>query len=145
MTQASPSIHAGAAGKPWAVTPEKVEAVVKRLVKAASPLRLIAFGSAVRGDLAAANDLDLLVVEPELASRYNETVRLQKTLRGILMSVDLVVPANPSTTNAAKFQEPWSSLRTEKGACCMTPSDQARLLLRKAAQDLAVLDKPPRS
>jgi uncharacterized protein len=91
MTQASPSIHAGAAGKPWAVTPEKVEAVVKRLVKAASPLRLIAFGSAVRGDLAAANDLDLLVVEPELASRYNETVRLQKTLRGILMSVDLVV------------------------------------------------------
>ena len=91
MTQASPSIHAGAAGKPRAVTPEKVEAVVKRLVKAASPLRLIAFGSAVRGDLAAANDLDLLVVEPELASRYNETVRLQKTLRGILMSVDLVV------------------------------------------------------
>jgi len=91
MTQASPSIHAGAAGKPWAVTPEKVEAVVKRLVKAASPLRLIAFGSAVRGDLAAANDLDLLVVEPEPASRYNETVRLQKTLRGILMSVDLVV------------------------------------------------------
>jgi predicted nucleotidyltransferase len=91
MTQASPSIHAMAAGQPWAVTPEKVEAVVKRLVKAASPLRLIAFGSAVRGDLAAANDLDLLVVEPELASRYNETVRLQKTLRGILMSVDLVV------------------------------------------------------
>lgn len=65
--------------------------MVERLVAAASPLRLIAFGSAVRGDLAVANDLDLLVVEPEQASRYNETVRLQQSLRGILMSVDLVV------------------------------------------------------
>jgi predicted nucleotidyltransferase len=91
MTQASPSINAGAGGRPWAVTADKVDAVVQRLVAVASPLRLIAFGSAVQGDLAAANDLDLLVVKPELASRYSETVRLQKSLRGILMSVDLVV------------------------------------------------------
>ena len=32
-----------------------------------------------------------LVVEPELTSRYSEMVRLQKALRGVLMSVDLVV------------------------------------------------------
>jgi hypothetical protein len=38
-----------------------------------------------------AADLDLLVVEPELTSRYSETVRLQKALHGVLMSVDLVV------------------------------------------------------
>jgi predicted nucleotidyltransferase len=99
MTQASPPINAGAAGPLWAVTADKVDAVVDRLVAAASPLRLIAFGSAVRGDLSAANDLDLLVVEPELGSRYNETVRLQKTLRGILMSVDLVV------TSQARYNE----------------------------------------
>ena len=99
MTQASPSINTGPAGRPWAITPEKVHAVVERLVAAASPLRLIAFGSAVQGDLSAANDLDLLVVEPELASRYSETVRLQKSLRGILMSVDLVV------TSQARYHE----------------------------------------
>ena len=99
MTQASPTIDAGPAGRLWAVTPEKVDAVVERLVAAASPLRLISFGSAVQGDLAAANDLDLLVVEPELASRYNETVRLQKSLRGILVSVDLVV------TSQARYDE----------------------------------------
>ena len=52
-----------------------------------------------RSDLAAANDLDLLVVKPELASRYNETVRLQKSLRGILVSVDLVV------TSQARYDE----------------------------------------
>ena len=78
-------------GQPWAVTPVKVSEVVARLVAAASPLRLIAFGSAAMGDLAAANDLDLLVVEPVVSSRYSETVRLQRALRGVLMPVDLVV------------------------------------------------------
>lgn len=77
--------------QPWAVTSEKVREVVARLVAAASPLRLIAFGSAAQGDLAAANDLELLVVEPMVHSRYGETVRLQRALRGILMPVDLIV------------------------------------------------------
>ena len=99
MTQATPAIAAGGRGHPWAVTTEKVNDVVDRLVAAASPLRLIAFGSAARGELAAANDLDLLVVKPELTSRYGETVRLQKALRGVLMSVDLVV------TSQARFDE----------------------------------------
>jgi predicted nucleotidyltransferase len=76
-----------------------VNDVVDRLIAAASPLRVIAFGSAARGELAAANDLDLLVVEPELTSRYSETVRLQKALRGVLMSVDLIV------TSQARFDE----------------------------------------
>jgi predicted nucleotidyltransferase len=99
MTQAIPAVAAGAQGQAWAVTTEKVNDVVTRLVAAASPLRLIAFGSAARGDLAAANDLDLLVVEPELTSRYSEMVRLQKALRGVLMSVDLVV------TSEARYNE----------------------------------------
>jgi hypothetical protein len=40
-----------------------------------------------------------LVVEPELTSRYSELVRLQKALRGVLMSVDLVV------TSEARYDE----------------------------------------
>jgi len=99
MTQAIPTTSAGPGNQPWAVTSEKVNEVVNRLVAVAWPLRLIAFGSAARGELAAANDLDLLVVEPELTSRYSETVRLQKALRGVLMSVDLVV------TSQARFDE----------------------------------------
>ena len=91
MTQATTAVATVAPGQAWAVTAEKISDVVNRLAAAASPLRLIAFGSAARGELAAANDLDLLVVEPELTSRYSETVRLQKALRGVSMSVDLVV------------------------------------------------------
>jgi uncharacterized protein len=92
-------IQSRASSQPWAVTPEKVSEVVARLVAAASPLRLIAFSSAAQGDLAAANDLDLLVVEPEVSSRYSETVRLQRALRGVLMPVDLIV------TSLARFEE----------------------------------------
>lgn len=99
MTQATPAVATVAPGQAWAGTAEKISDVVNRLVAAASPLRLIAFGSAARVELAAANDLDLLVVEPELTSRYSETVRLQKALRGVLMSVDLVV------TSQARFDE----------------------------------------
>ena len=95
MTQSNPAVAAEAPGQAWAVTAEKVNDVVTRLA-AASPLRLIAFGSAARGELAAANDLDLLVIETQLTSRYSEMVRLQKALRGVLMSVDLVVTSQAS-------------------------------------------------
>ncbi len=105
MTQASPAMAADPAQQPaaglpqgalleecaWAVTADKIDAVVARLVAVAAPLRLIAFGSAARGPLEGANDLDLLVVEPTGANRYSEVVRLQKALRGLLIPVDLVV------------------------------------------------------
>jgi predicted nucleotidyltransferase len=78
-------------GKPWAVTPEKIAEAVRRLVAAAAPTRLIAFGSAATGDLSIANDLDLLVVEAQVADRYQEMLRLRRVLRGLLMPIDLIV------------------------------------------------------
>jgi predicted nucleotidyltransferase len=77
--------------KPWAVTPEKIAEAVRRLVASAAPMRLIAFGSAARGDLSIANDLDLLVVEAQVADRYQEMLRLRRVLRGLLMPIDLIV------------------------------------------------------
>jgi predicted nucleotidyltransferase len=111
MTQASPARAAApakqpAAGlplealleeSPWAVTADKIDAVVARLVAVAAPLQLIAFGSAARGPLESANDLDLLVVEPTGANRYSEMVRLQKALCGLLIPVELVVSSQAAT------------------------------------------------
>ncbi len=77
--------------KPWAVTPEKIAEAVRRLVDAAAPTHLIAFGSAATGDLSMANDLDLLVAEDQVADRYQEMLRLRRVLRGLLMPVDLIV------------------------------------------------------
>ena len=57
------------------------------------------FGSAARGDLRAAYDLDLMVIERELVNRYAETLRLGSLLRDVWMPIDLVV------TTEASFQE----------------------------------------
>jgi uncharacterized protein len=81
----------GAPLKPWAVTPEKIAEAVRRLVAAAAPTRLIAFGSTATGDLSVANDLDLLVVEAQVPDRYQEMLRLRRVLRGLLMPIDLIV------------------------------------------------------
>ncbi len=86
-----PMTSEGAPLKPWAVTPEKIAEAVRRLVAAAAPKRLIAFGSAATGDLSLANDLDLLVVEAQVGDRYQEMLRLRRVLRGLLMPIDLIV------------------------------------------------------
>jgi predicted nucleotidyltransferase len=88
--------------KPWAVTAEKIDEVVSRLVAAAAPQRLVAFGSAATGDPALANDLDLLVIRHEVADRYQEMVRLRHALRGLLMPIVLIVTSQASYDSRAR-------------------------------------------
>ncbi|MDW8468095.1 MAG: nucleotidyltransferase domain-containing protein [Burkholderiales bacterium] len=53
--------------------------------------QVIVFGSAARGEAAADSDLDLLIVEPEVADRAAETVRLALLLGRRLLPADVVV------------------------------------------------------
>ena len=64
---------------------------MRRVVQAAAPTRVIVFGSHARGDADAASDLDLLVVEPEVANVGEEMVRLHKALWPLNIPVDLLV------------------------------------------------------
>lgn len=64
---------------------------MKRLVAAAQPNRIILFGSHARGDADDHSDVDLLVVQPAVNDRYEEMVRLNRALQGLLMPVDLLV------------------------------------------------------
>jgi predicted nucleotidyltransferase len=76
----------------WAVTPEKIDAAVKRIVEVARPRRVILFGSAVRGDGDIPGDLDVLVVvDEEDVDPLKESVRIDKALHGILMPMDILV------------------------------------------------------
>jgi uncharacterized protein len=64
---------------------------MSRLQAVAQPTKIILFGSQARGDADDHSDVDLLVIKPHVADRYEEMVRLQRSLRGLLLPVDLLV------------------------------------------------------
>jgi uncharacterized protein len=76
---------------PWLPTADRLRTAVERLVAAARPKQIILFGSYARGDADAHSDIDLLVVEPAVDDRYEEMIRLNRALKGLVMPVDLLV------------------------------------------------------
>jgi len=75
-----------------AITPEKIEAAVKRIVSVAQPRKVILFGSVVGGKPDIHSDVDILVVTgDEVESSRQESVRIRRALRGITMPIDVLV------------------------------------------------------
>jgi len=76
----------------WAVTPEKVNTVVQRLVAVGHPRQIILFGSYARGEVGRDSDLDMLVVtEDRVANPRAESVRLREAVGDIDMPMDILV------------------------------------------------------
>ena len=76
---------------PWDVTPEKVEAVVRRLIEVAHPRKIILFGSYVRGRTHRDSDLDVLVVTgDDVENPRAESVRLRDAVDHIDMPMDIL-------------------------------------------------------
>jgi predicted nucleotidyltransferase len=103
---------------PWAVTPGKVEAVVRRLVEVAQPRKIILFGSYVRGETNRDSDLDVLVVTGnDIVNPRAESVRLRDCVEDIDMPMDIfVLPEN-------KFNE----LRNTPGLIYREACEQGRV------------------
>lgn len=81
-----------AAEPAWQSTPEKVRAVVQRLIQIGRPKKIILFGSYVRGDATRDSDLDVLVVAgDEVESPRRESVRLRSSVSDINMPMDILV------------------------------------------------------
>jgi predicted nucleotidyltransferase len=80
-----------AVNPPWEATADRLKSAVERLVAVAHPRLIILFGSRARGDADVFSDVDLLVVEATVSDRYEEMVRLSRSLRGLLLPVDLLV------------------------------------------------------
>lgn len=74
---------------------------VRRLQEAAPGSTVILFGSHARGDFGPDSDADFLVVEPEVAGRRDEMVRLRDVLRPLRIPVDVLVAS-------ADVFEKWS-------------------------------------
>ncbi len=70
---------------------EKVlEQVVKRIVEAVAPEKIILFGSAARGEMGPDSDLDLLIVKSDV-HRLATAQMIEHSLTGITISTDIVV------------------------------------------------------
>ena len=86
----------------WSVTPEKIEEAVRRIIEAANPLQIIAFGSRARGDHRPDSDLDFAVIldapQEEVHKRLPYTV-----LEGIRMEVTLIV----ASKSKYDLHRPW--------------------------------------
>lgn len=72
-------------------TDQVIEQATRLINKAAPDATVILFGSYARNNQRADSDLDLLVVEPVVANRRAEMVRLRKVLKPLGIPVDVLV------------------------------------------------------
>jgi len=69
----------------------KLDELVRRIVEAVHPLRIILFGSAARGEMGPNSDLDVLVVMPDGTHRRRTIGFLYERLYGFGFAKDIVV------------------------------------------------------
>ena len=65
--------------------------VTRRIIAAASPVKIILFGSHARGTAHANSDLDLLIIERDPVATHLEAIRLRRLLRDLEIPVDIIV------------------------------------------------------
>ncbi|MGH9417907.1 MAG: nucleotidyltransferase domain-containing protein [Terriglobales bacterium] len=87
----------------WRATPEKLEAIVRRLAEVARPSRILLFGSAGRGELGPDSDFDLLVIMPETVADWRkESVRFGHAVVDFHVPTDILVISEQEAAAALK-------------------------------------------
>ncbi|MGI8826282.1 MAG: nucleotidyltransferase domain-containing protein [Chloroflexota bacterium] len=78
-------------GQTSSVASDTLDQLVKLLVEAASPRKIIKLGSYTRGDQTPDSDLDVVVILEEVRDRCDEMVRLRRALGSTKMPIDVLV------------------------------------------------------
>ena len=65
--------------------------ITRRIVRTSNPDKIILFGSYARGKFSADSDLDLLIIVPNIEHTRQESIRVRRALRGLLVPVDIVI------------------------------------------------------
>jgi predicted nucleotidyltransferase len=68
-----------------------IQEIVRRVLSAAKPDRIILFGSAVSGAMTRDSDIDLLVLEPQPDSLHEESVRIRDSIGHLGYPFDVIV------------------------------------------------------
>lgn len=86
----SPSPVSGTPSASGIVDQSTLDKIVRRVVEAADPERIILFGSAARGEMGPHSDMDLLVVRDGV-HRRELAARIYRRLVGVGATVDVIV------------------------------------------------------
>jgi|ERR1051325_1647111 predicted nucleotidyltransferase len=73
------------------VEPHLWEEIVRRIVKAVGPEKIVLFGSRARGDHRPDSDIDLLVIKESNVPRSQRPVAIHAALEGLPIEVDAEV------------------------------------------------------
>jgi len=71
--------------------PQGLNELVRRIVEAVHPLKIILFGSAARGEMGPDSDVDVLVVMPERTNHTEVGLLLHTRFGGLGFGVEVVV------------------------------------------------------
>jgi predicted nucleotidyltransferase len=69
----------------------QLDRLVRCIVEAVHPLRIILFGSAARAEIGPDSDLDLLVVMPDGTHRRHTAQHLYGAIKGVTVPFDVIV------------------------------------------------------
>jgi len=68
-----------------------IQQITNKVAHAAHPTKIIIFGSYARGEADEGSDLDLLVIEPFVANKREEMIRLRLAVGDVGIGVDILV------------------------------------------------------
>ena len=68
-----------------------VTEIVRRILAAAAPDKIIVFGSGATGEMTRDSDIDLLIVETDPGDQRKKSVLLREMLRGLGYPFDVIV------------------------------------------------------
>ena len=74
-----------------AVTEAMLQEIVRRILSAGRPLKIVLFGSYATGQARLDSDLDILIVEESGLPRYRRAARYLRALVGVYPAKDVVV------------------------------------------------------
>lgn len=70
---------------------DKLSEITRRIVETCNPEKIILFGSYARGTAQADSDVDLLIILPKIQHQREESLRIRRSLRGLLVPVDILL------------------------------------------------------
>jgi predicted nucleotidyltransferase len=73
------------------VTEDDIQEIARRIAAEIDPVKVILFGSRVRGTAQPGSDVDLLIIQRDPVQEQLEAARLRRLLRDFRVPIDIVV------------------------------------------------------